>query len=569
MLESKNPEDKPNPIIAPQGKDLQPTTSETLSEIFSTQNIHRYLVERWILIPLIFLILIPIGFMISALRYNLLAPFWHQNYTVEVLDFQTGQPIIGANVQLANQTVTTNNSGFANINTNIGAKDIYISASYYKPLHDQVLVPFMYHGYYIYKLVATGTEVPITLVNTIGLAPLNGAIVTAAQSKVLTNKNGQATIVLPSDLTTVPGKESLKGYDSKTINIMVTSNTVNQNLFQIPPSGKIYILSNDAGTLNVDKVNLDGSSKQIVLAGTPSVNSANTQIYPSNDWQYIAVISNRSGNGPELYVINTNGDKLLTVNNTMGQDFKVIGWTDRDTLVYEMSDPNATPWTIGAQQLKSFNPSTNQSVTLQKNQAGGFDPQAFIFQSFETENILPGNQVVYTTTWSGSDSGSLSEHQATVELISADGTGHKILEQINGGQYSSPQTVYNTPSELVISFNNSNGPPVYFDYNNGSIKSTTESNLINLFNSPVTYLISPSGKYAVWYESQSSNNTIYVSNLQKSVNSVVATLPSAFKPIGWFTDNYLLLLKNNSHLYIMTASGVKNEQQLVSIASYP
>jgi hypothetical protein len=64
-----------------------------------------------------------------------------------------------------------------------------------------------------------------------------------------------------------------------------------------------------------------------------------------------------------------------------------------------------------------------------------------------------------------------------------------------------------------------------------------------------TYLASPSNNLTFWYEPRDGANTIFGGNGDGDASKQLAT-SSEFTPYGWFTDDYVLLSKKGSELYI-------------------
>ena len=65
---------------------------------------------------------------------------------------------------------------------------------------------------------------------------------------------------------------------------------------------------------------------------------------------------------------------------------------------------------------------------------------------------------------------------------------------------------------------------------------------------------SPSGDQTFWSVPADGKNTLNVGDKDGNNANKIAAL-SDYNPYGWYTDDYLLVSKNGSELYIMPASG--------------
>jgi hypothetical protein len=72
-----------------------------------------------------------------------------------------------------------------------------------------------------------------------------------------------------------------------------------------------------------------------------------------------------------------------------------------------------------------------------------------------------------------------------------------------------------------------------------------------------TYLQSPSANDTFWAEPRDGKNTLFIGNEDGQKGKQIASLSEYFT-YGWFTDDYLLVSKNSSELYIMPKGGSKN-----------
>jgi hypothetical protein len=69
-----------------------------------------------------------------------------------------------------------------------------------------------------------------------------------------------------------------------------------------------------------------------------------------------------------------------------------------------------------------------------------------------------------------------------------------------------------------------------------------------------TYLLSPSSNQTFWTDQRDGKNTLFVGDNDAKNQKTIASL-SGYNIYGWFTDNYLLVSKSSSELYVMPVAG--------------
>jgi Tol biopolymer transport system component len=72
-------------------------------------------------------------------------------------------------------------------------------------------------------------------------------------------------------------------------------------------------------------------------------------------------------------------------------------------------------------------------------------------------------------------------------------------------------------------------------------------------------LLSPSGSNSFWAEARDGKSALFVGDQDGKNPKQVASL-SEYTSYGWFTDDYLLVSKGSSELYIMSKAGGKPQK---------
>lgn len=534
----------------------------------------RLLITLWrkkvITIPVGMIVLLAILFVIPFTRYALAGIVLKQDLSVQLSDNSTGKPISNAEVTAAGKTIKTDNAGRAKLKVKVGKTTLKVTKKYYQDYSSSVLVPLGgVKDPLPVKLSATGRQVPVTVTNRITGKAIENALIKAAGTEAKTDKDGKVTIVLPADKAKIDVVVSSDDFNETRGTITVTEQVVKENNFQLTPSGKIYFLSKQSGTIDVVKTNLDGTGRQVVLAGTGKEDEGDTVMLASRDWKYLALKANRDGK-EKLYTIDTSNDKLSTVDE--GEiAITLVGWSD-NYFVYTINRGTVPVYGNKKYALKSYDAKTSQIKVLDETQGEGINHLDYVNEYFSSYFILD-KTIAYSKSWQGQLSGftsRMSGKQQSINTINADGTNKKVVNTfgvpptssytyISGHVYEPTGLYYQ-----VYSGDSTN----YYKFENGKLEKMNEGGQ-EAYGKPYhTYLVSPSDKATFWVESRDGKNTLFIGTADGSGGKDIAKL-SEFSPYGWYGDDYLLVSKKGSELYIMPVTGTKDDAtNVVKITDY-
>ena len=177
-------------------------------------------------IPLGIIVLLLILLAIPPTRYPIIGSFYKKQYQVKVVDAQTNNPVSAATITIAGKMANTNNQGIAHVKVAVGNKQLAVTKKYYTTNSVKVLVPILTSGISTFKLIATGRQVPVTIVNKITGKPVSDATISAAGTSIHTDKNGTGMLVLPADKASLTATLSAAGYNSQPATVQITTNVV-------------------------------------------------------------------------------------------------------------------------------------------------------------------------------------------------------------------------------------------------------------------------------------------------------------------------------------------------------
>jgi hypothetical protein len=504
-------------------------------------------------VPLSIILLLIIVFGVPVSRYATTGVVLKRNVAIEVKDSDTKSPVSGAEVSWQNQNVVTDANGRATLySLKPGPQTITISKKYYKDDQFQATVPILKSTLSTNTLIqATGRQVEIKAVDYVDGSVLSGVDITVADTTAKTKKDGTAIVVVPVGDKTQKATLSLSGYNNKDADINVSGDKIEQNTVRLTPSGKIYFFSKRTGNLDLMKSDIDGSNVATVLPASGYEQTYQTAIYQSPDWKYVGVITKRSASDdtPQLYVISTDDDQLISVDNGKA-NFSIDGW-DGDTMIYTVSRTDLPGWQGGQSKLKSYN-ANNGKITL-LDQTQGSDAATNINEIYNNVIVSSGT-VTYSKYWGGS-SYQMSGKQNSVQQIDTDGQNHKVIGSYDASS-SSLQIALHNPTTFYISVN-SNTPPystTYYQFSNGGTPKQVDIDPNSFYANTMNYYPSPSGKQLLWTEQRDGKNAILIGDQTGGNPSLIASY-AEFAPYGWFSDKYLILNKNSNELYIVSAKG--------------
>ncbi len=522
--------------------------------------------KRWS-IPASVLLFILIIIAIPWTRYHTAGVVIKKDLTIKVVDSTAGTPVSGAEVSSGATHATTNAEGLVKLHLPVGPHNFSINKKYYLTSQANSVLPILKSKDLNVKLVATGRQVEVFVKNTISGKALSDVYITVADISAKTDASGKALLVLPAKSSQEKASLSLSGYNQSDVAIKISDQKIEQNNFSLTPSGKVYFLSNLSGSLDVVKTNLDGTARETVVTGTGNEDPTSTTLQASHDWKYLALLAKRDSGLPKLYIINTNDDQLITMDEG-NASFDPIGWYNH-YFVYTVSRNGYNNWQSGAFSIKSYNAETGQTVVLANTGATGSTNS-----DAEYENIwniaLMGNDVVYTKTWYHYPGYlQVTGKQNVLAAIHVDGSDSRQIKSVDSASSYISYFRLNKPRQLYFSVADiASGNETYYSLDKNGSVSQLSGSAANISNQPsVTYLGSPSGNQTFWQEERDGKNALFIGDQDAANQQQVANL-SDFDAFGWYSDDYLLVSKDRSELYIMPTAGIKNDTAALKITDY-
>jgi hypothetical protein len=527
----------------------------------------RLLRDKKIVIPAVIVLALAVLAAVPVTRYALAGTVLKQRFSLKIVDTETKKPISGVTVQLDGKKATTDKDGKANVKVSVGDAKLTVEKKYYESESREVLVPILKQKDTLeVRIKATGRQVPVAVVNKITKEPLADAAVKVLGTETKTGKDGKAVLVLPADKTSAEATVSHDGYNSVATKIEITTKEVAANNFSLTPEGKIFFLSNLSGKLDVVKSNLDGTGREVVLAGTGKEDKNSTILLASRDWKYLTLKSRRDGGEyDKLFLIETATGKVTTMDEGEAT-FSVYGWADH-RFVYKVERQKVEEHQPKKYAIKSFNAEAKKITTLDQSEAQySASSGRYAAQRFDTVYIA-GDKLIYGVEWGGWYE-SVQNRLMAIRTIGVDGSGKRDVKTFSTNRYSSYFTSkpYAFNEVYYEVYDNDTNEYIYFEYEDGKVVSADIDSSEFSQEYPI-YFISPSAKRTLWSEERDGKNVFFLGDENGEHEKRIAALEE-FSTYGWYTDKYALVSKKGNELYIMAASELQPGQQPLKITNY-
>lgn len=547
-------------------------------EIVVIPKLKRFFAWFWkrkkITLPFLIVLLAGIIFGFPTSRYTVLGTVIKKDFPVIVTDISTGLPVSEATVSLRGKTATTDGEGKAVLqNVPVGYGDMTLSKNYYDQTVQRVAVGLsLPKGNFDIRMKANGRQVPVHAVNKITGKALAGVTIKAGDSTAQTDENGDTVIVLSPDMQKIKAEFTAENYNPLGAEVIISQQVVNENTFKLTPAGKIFFLSKRTGKIDVLKSNIDGSQTEVVVKATGKEDDQDTVLLASTDWKYLALKSHREGDKARLYLIEAESGKLSEIDGDDEATVDVVGWTGH-TFVYKVSRENIEQWQPKRNALKSFNADTKQLSIIDETEAKGTKKSNSSYQEFTTAHVLAG-KVVYGKTWQVSTRiPQPKDMSPAIFEANPDGSDKRTLKEFEmknsdyGYYLAYIGSRQSEPGEIHFRYEPAGKSAKYFTYLNGDFAEDKELDDESFWDSYPTFLESPGRQNTFWSEDRDGKATLFVGDTNGESGNIIAEA-SEHRPYGWFTDNYVLVSKDDSELYIMPSNGLGSDGNLVKITNY-
>jgi hypothetical protein len=506
------------------------------------------------------LIIVTLLVVVTDVKYNILNVFMTSSLNISVTDEKTSQPIPEAKIKINNKSYTANSKGFISISkVQFGQQRIEVNKSAYADKTVDLTVNSNASDIKV-ALTPVGTKVSLKVVDWISGQTILGAKAIFGANSALSDKNGRLVLTIPpQEKEKIAIKISCEEYNDLSTTIEISG--AGDRRINLVPSGKVYFLSKASGKIDVVKTNLDGSDRKTILAGTGKENDQTTTMMASSDWSFLALKSHRDGDNESLYLVDTHDDSVVGVDKA-SSGFSLAGWQGHK-FIYTSEATGVAYNASGHWIIKSYNADNSKLTNIEQSQ-GAANQSSYTYQTF-TQIVIYDRGFLYGHNGTLKEDGS----NANNDLVYVDENNNKkVIKSYDPAQVLGISLVAMGPNDVYIGLA---GPDASSNkvarYSQNHLRDTTALSYNDLFtnNYPIK-ILSPNGKQVVWSETRDGKNTILISGTDDPDGKEVIS-QDEYSAYGWFTDDYILLSKDNSELYAAPAVADSNTKP-VKISDY-
>jgi hypothetical protein len=397
---------------------------------------------------------------------------------------------------------------------------------------------------YTITLQATGRPVPVVVTNKISGQPVKGALVVAGDTQVTTDDSGSSEMVLDAGLATATATVSAEGYITMQADLTASEDRA-ANTISLIPAGKVYVLSKQSGKLDVVKMNLDGTEREVSVPATGNEEVANTYIVPSSDWKFAVLHARRDSGTPALYLLDTANDKLTEIDTTKAL-YNVVGWSGH-RLVYSMQRTDVADWRAGKQEIKQFDASSGIAASIDKTTGQGGSYENYAAEYYTNIHIV-NNQTLYTKQWAG-NAPDIAKKQNALYASKLETNQQQTVRSFGTGLISTKQPA---PNQLYLEYIE-NQRATYYIYQNESLAESSAVTQAVFRKIQPQFFVSPGQNKTLWSEQVDGKYRTYVAGSDLT-NKQIRAADASWMAYGWFGTDYILLSRADSELAVAHAT---------------
>lgn len=486
---------------------------------------------------------------IPVTRYAIYGKFVKKDVAVSVIDSKTKKPVTEATVTVNGTSVQSDKDGVAHVEAPVGNGGIDVNKLNYEITHQDLVVDIFSGSIQaVIELNAKGRQVEVVVTDKISGKPLADATIDSNGAKAISDKDGRATMILPPEQESWKAQATHTGYNA----LSVTLKDAETNKLALTPVGSIVYLSKATGKINVMRSNLDGSNAKVIVPGTGNEDEYGTSLLVSRDWRYAALLATRDSDKPKVYLVDIKEGTYSLIDEGSNARFDFVGWSGHN-FVYQVYRDGLKRWDQKQESIKAYNAESRSLSTLIDSRAKGSVSWNYGNEGFNDLYLLD-DELVFASVWYQDHLHKPLREKAALVSIKISTNTKRIVKEYSIA--SSLSLKLYEPRGIYLRVEYRSGTINFEEYEDGAVKSVTGITTDKFYSFYTTYIVSPSGNKTLWYEERDGKNSLFVGDRNaKDEQTLVAR--TDFLPYAWFGENdqYVLLSKNSSELYIADASG--------------
>jgi len=150
--------------------------------------------------------------------------------------------------------------------------------------------------------------------------------------------------------------------------------------------------------------------------------------------------------------------------------------------------------------------------------------------------------------------------------MKADGGQKQTLKEFTAENFINISARVYEPKSVIYAVNIDGAGVSYYEYENGKIEPTSSTS-DKFFAQYPTYLVSPDNEMTLWSEPRNGKTAVLVGDSEGKNEKTLAN-ESDYAAYGWYSDQYVLVSKNGSELYIAPKEAAFDTVQPLKITNY-
>ncbi|MDQ5972148.1 MAG: hypothetical protein QG553_307 [Patescibacteria group bacterium] len=430
--------------------------------------------------------------------------------SVTVIDQSTQQPLKNVNVQVANQTTTTDSNGVAKLTkVKLGATQLTISRRAFASVSKKVTVGWGSNPYGNFAIKPTGSQYDFIVTDFMSNKGINKAEATAGDAVAAADEQGILVLTVePNQDSPLEVVVKADGYREEKVSLNLDDK--NQQAVKLVPDRKHVYASKRSGKFDLYSADLDGKNEKVLLAGS-GLERSDILVVPNPAAHKVALSSSRENSrNKDGYLLTTlniiDSDSGEKTQIAQSESIQVIDWIG-DRLIFVQVAAGASASNPNRQRLVSYDTASKTQKELASS-------------NYFNGAISAGGVIYYAPS---------DATNAGFYKINADGSSKANLQ--NKPTWSIIRSQYDQLS-LVVGAD-------WYSYKLGDVTTTklggppsSQQNRIYNDNS--------NRKQSLWVEKRDGKGVLLNYSTSDKKDTILKTLSGLTNPVYWLNDQYVI-----------------------------
>ncbi|MCA9327270.1 DUF5050 domain-containing protein [Candidatus Saccharibacteria bacterium] len=456
------------------------------------------------------LVLLLVIFLVAPVRAMVLNAFGvRSSVTVSVLDGANNLPLQNAVIEVDGVSTKTNADGKATLKgIHLGKQDVEVKKIAFTTYKKEVDFGMRIVDLGEVTLKPAGVQLTYVFSDYLSGKPVQDVELQSGESTAKSDKNGKAIItVQPDDTNDIKISAKKKGYRTDELSAPADLTATTQH--QLVSGNKAVFVSKESGTYDIYKMYIDGTDREVLLAGTGRENQATTAL-PSPNGGKVAVASTRddkrNADGYLLTALNVVDTETGEATNIeYAEQITLLGWRG-ETLVYEQTVAGTSAANPSRQKIIAYDFADNKRFQLAN-------------ANYFTGVQLVGDVLYYTVSSNDPNA------KVTFARVNIDGTNKKTL--YTDTIWTLLRTAYDKMKFQAP--DNS-----WYEYTIGS-SSPTKSTPVSDWSSRY-YVDAPTSKLSAWVDVRDNNGVLMRYDIAGNKDTELTTQRDMQSVVYWLND---------------------------------